>query len=108
MKNDLKILAVALEKKLGREHLQHEEKHRNNKLLHKVWEIMKGKEKPSQQILNRLALLAGFQSWADLQGALHGTDDGLTNYSAGEYGNIERASYRKMGCPFQILILIGN
>ena len=42
MKNDLKILAVALEKKLGREHLQHEEKHRNNKLLHKVWEIMKG------------------------------------------------------------------
>ena len=66
MKNDLKILAVALEKKLGREHLQHEEKHRNNKLLHKVWEIMKGKEKPSQQTLNRLALLAGFQSWADL------------------------------------------
>jgi hypothetical protein len=52
MKNDLKILAVALEKKLGREHLQHEEKHRNNKLLHKVWEIMKGKEKPSQQRLS--------------------------------------------------------
>ena len=84
MKNDLKILAVALEKKLGREHLQHEEKHRNNKLLHKVWEIMKGKEKPSIQTLNRLALLAGFQSWADFQGALHGTDDGLVNYSAGE------------------------
>lgn len=81
MKNDLKILAVALEKKLGKEHLQHEEKHR---MLHKVWEILKGKEKPSQQTLNRLALLAGFQSWADLQGALHGTDDGLANYSAGE------------------------
>ena len=29
-------------------------------------------------------MASGFQSWADLQGALHGTDDGLTNYSAGE------------------------
>jgi hypothetical protein len=45
---------------------------------------LKGKEKPSIQTLNRLALLAGFQSWADFQGALHGTDDGLVNYSAGE------------------------
>ncbi len=53
-------------------------------MLHKVWDILKGKEKPSQQTLNRLALVAGFQSWADFQGALHGTDDGLANYSAGE------------------------
>ena len=84
MKNDLKILAVALEKKLGKAHVQHDEKHSTTKLLHKVWDILKGKEKPSEQTLNRLALLAGFQSWADFQGALHGTDDGLTNYSTGE------------------------
>ena len=86
MKNDLKILAATLENKFGKAHVEHDKKgeHHKAKVLHKVWEIMKGKEKPSQQILNRLALLAGFQSWADLQGALHGTDDGLTNYSAGE------------------------
>ena len=34
--------------------------------------------------LDKLALLAGFQSWDDFQGALHGTEDGLVNYDAGE------------------------
>ena len=98
MKNDLKILAAALEKKFGKAHIEHDKKgehdehmgkmnpeeHHKAKVLHKVWDILKGKEKPSVQTLNRLALLAGFQSWADFQGALHGTDDGLVNYSAGE------------------------
>lgn len=86
MKNDLKILAVALEKKFGKAHVEHDKKEEPHKakVLHKVWDILKGKEKPSIQTLNRLALLAGFQSWADFQGALHGTDDGLVNYSAGE------------------------
>ena len=104
MKNDLKILAAALEKKFGKAHIEHDKKeehdefvkhdehmgkmnpeeHHKAKALHKVWDILKGKEKPSVQTLNRLALLAGFQSWADFQGALHGTDDGLVNYSAGE------------------------
>ena len=36
------------------------------------------------QTLDKLALLAGFQSWDDFQGALHGTEDGLVNYDAGE------------------------
>ena len=68
MKQDLKVLAETLEKKLG-----------------KMWEMMKGKENPSPQMLNKLALLAGFQSWEDFQGALHGTEDGLVNYSADEH-----------------------
>ena len=72
MKHDLKVLADTLEKKLGKE------------MLHKMWDIMKGKEKPSRQTLDRLALLAGFQSWSDFQDALHGTGDGLVNYSTGE------------------------
>ncbi len=76
MKNDLKILAQTLEKKLGKVYVEH--------TMHKVWDIMKGKEKPTEKTLNRLALLAGFQSWADFQGALHGIDDGLVNYSTGE------------------------
>jgi len=74
MKQDLKVLAETLEKKLGK-----------TNVLHKMWEMMKGKEKPSPQMLNKLALLAGFQSWEDFQGALHGTEDGLVNYSADEH-----------------------
>ena len=74
MKQDLKVLAETLEKKLGK-----------TNVLHKMWEMMKGKENPSPQMLNKLALLAGFQSWEDFQGALHGTEDGLVNYSADEH-----------------------
>ena len=72
MKHDLKLLGEALEKKMGA--------HK----LHKMWDVLKGKEKPSKQTLDRLALLAGFQSWDDFQGALHGTEDGLVNYSVGD------------------------
>ena len=59
MKNDLKILAAALEKKLGKAHVEHDKKEEPHKakVLHKVWDILKGKEKPSIQTLNRLALL---------------------------------------------------
>ena len=53
-------------------------------VFHKMWDVLKGKEKPSRQTLDKLALLAGFQSWDDFQGALHGTEDGLVNYDAGE------------------------
>ena len=61
MKNDLKILAATLEKKFGKAHIEHDKKeeHHKAKVLHKVWDILKGKEKPSVQTLNRLALLAG-------------------------------------------------
>ena len=37
-------------------------------------------ERPSQKTLDRLALLAGFQSWTDLVKALHGDNDGDLNY----------------------------
>ena len=78
MKQDLKVLAETLEKKLGK-----------TNVLHKMWEVVKGKEKPSPQTLNKLALLAGFQSWEDFQGALHGTEDGLVNYCTDEHGLIK-------------------
>lgn len=31
-----------------------------------------------------MALLAGYQSWEDFQDALHGDDDGQTNYEVEE------------------------
>lgn len=73
MKQDLKVLAEHIEKKVGKAHV-----------FYKMWDVLKGKEKPSRQTLDKLALLAGFQSWDDFQGALHGTEDGLVNYDAGE------------------------
>ena len=52
MKQDLKVLAEHIEKKVGKTHV-----------FHKMWDVLKGKEKPSRQTLDKLALLAGFQSW---------------------------------------------
>lgn len=37
-------------------------------------------KKPNQKTLDRLALLAGFQDWQSFQDALHGDDDGTSNY----------------------------
>jgi len=84
MKQDLKILAEHIEKKIGKANVLQKMHPAKTGNLHKMWDILKGKEKPSQQTLDRLALLAGFQSWADFQDALHGTGDGLVNYSTGE------------------------
>lgn len=60
-----------------------------------MWDVLKGKEKPSRQTLDKLALLAGFQSWDDFQGALHGTEDGLVNYDAGENKRMEHGWFSK-------------
>ena len=48
--------------------------------MKRVESILSGKEKPSKQTLNRLALLVGFQSWEDLRDALYGDADASINY----------------------------
>ena len=48
--------------------------------MKRVEAILSGKEKPSKQTLNRLALLVGFQSWEDLRDALYGDADASINY----------------------------
>ena len=48
--------------------------------MKRVESILSGREKPSKQTLNRLALLAGFQSWEDLKDALNGDADASLNY----------------------------
>ena len=37
-------------------------------------------KKPNKKTLDRLSLLAGFQSWESFQEALHGEADAETNY----------------------------
>ena len=48
--------------------------------LKKLWELVIGKRKLSLAAKNRLALFAGFQSWDDLDDALHGDTDASVNY----------------------------
>ena len=50
------------------------------KSLRRIWDKSFTMERPSQKPLDRLALLAGFQSWTDLVKALHGDNDGDLNY----------------------------
>ncbi|MCI7310097.1 MAG: hypothetical protein MR536_04525 [Prevotella sp.] len=96
MKHDLGLLLHQVEKKIGLKvnlssdfdklakifsahHL-----HLHPTALKKVWEYITGKEKPSQETLDKIALFAGFQSWQDFREELHGESDGQTNYHAEE------------------------
>lgn len=96
MKHDLSLLLHQVEKKIGLKvnlssdfdklakifsahHL-----HLHPTALKKVWEYITGKEKPSQETLDKIALFVGFQSWQDFREELHGESDGQTNYHAEE------------------------
>ena len=87
MKNDLKLLAKEVGKKVGKEinqssdfdkHEQILSKHNillKKKKKKKVWGFLKGKEKPSKETLDKVALFAGFQDWESFQKALHGDSE---------------------------------
>lgn len=48
--------------------------------LKRLWKIATGKRQLSRAAKDRLALLAGFQSWQDLDDTLHGDTDASVNY----------------------------
>lgn len=94
MKRDLKSLFAIAGKKMA--HPRHElvkdfenvseicSKHHVNLSSHslkKLWELATGKRKLSKEAKDRLALFAGFQSWDDLDDALHGEVDASINYT---------------------------
>ena len=97
MKNDLVLLTEEVEKKIGKKldlssdfeklasffSVKHHLKFSAG-ALHKVWNYMSGKEKPTRETLNKLALFVGYQSWDDFHEALHGEDDGQLNYEVDE------------------------
>ena len=68
MKKDLEALLTKHHAKL------------NAHALKNIWGYVSGAEKPSPKTLDKLALLAGFQSWDDFHDALHGDDDAQVNY----------------------------
>lgn len=62
------------------EQLRHHHINLSSRSLRKVWEVMAGKRHLSPQVLNRIALFAGFQSWKDLQETFRGDTDASINY----------------------------
>ena len=94
MKRDLRLLLAEVGKKMKQEpqqvvaDLDHvsmalAKRHVNlsSASLRKLWKILSGKHKLSNETLNRLALFAGFQDWRGLQDALHGDVDASVNYN---------------------------
>ncbi len=73
MKQDLGLLFSEIEKLIGK---------KNPLGLKKIWQHFSTHKKLSPETLDKIALFAGFQSWKDLNEALHGEDDGQTNYEA--------------------------
>lgn len=93
MKRDLKLLIETTGKKAKEEkhELEHDLEGLSEKLLRhhinlsvtslkKLLELVTGKRKLSLAARDRLALFAGFQSWSDLEDAIHGNTDASVNY----------------------------
>jgi len=92
MKQDLTALVKAVERKVGQsisaatdfEKLAFAFARQHVTLqptaLKRLWMQLSGAEKPSAEMLDKVALFVGFQSWKDFKDALHGDDDGQTNY----------------------------
>ena len=92
MNRDLKILLTEVEDKKKRPHqsvvnmghwLMGVCRHKsggNSLSLSRIWKMLAGKEQLSVKAKDRIALLAGFQSWDDFKDALHGNADAQINY----------------------------
>ncbi|MBQ9678143.1 MAG: hypothetical protein IJV44_08420 [Prevotella sp.] len=76
---DLEELCVPLQAINGN---MMEKRHALRKLLEAVEKELL--HKPNRKTLDRLSLLAGYQDWDSFQNALHGDDDGESNYEVGE------------------------
>ncbi|MBM6991796.1 MAG: hypothetical protein I3J02_00785 [Prevotella sp.] len=93
MKRDLRLLLAEVGKKMKQEPhqlasdfdhlsaaLSKRHIHLSSSSLKKLWDVMTGKRKLSNEALDRLSLFAGFQDWKDLRDAFHGDVDASINY----------------------------
>ena len=97
MNRDLKILHTEVEDKMKRPHqpvvnirhwLKDVCRHKsgeNSLLLSRIWKMLAGKEQLSVKAKDRIALLAGFQSWDDFKDAFYGDADAQINYEDEEH-----------------------
>lgn len=108
MFHDLKLLTVAVERKVGKSisHPSDFEKlsHLFTKLgqdvsssaLSKVWNYVSQKEKPSVATLDKIALFVGFQNWDDFKTVLHGEDKVDLHYDEPEGSSADSHSEKRM------------
>ena len=92
MNRDMKILLTEVEDKMKRPHqpvvnirhwLKEVCRHKsggNSLSLARIWKMLAGKEQLSVKAKDRIALLAGFQSWDDFKDAFYGDADAQINY----------------------------
>ncbi len=97
MNRDLKILLTEVEDKMKRPHqpvvnirhwLKEVCRHKsggNSLSLSRIWKMLAGKEQLSVKAKDRIALLAGFQSWDDFKDAFYGDADAQINYEDEEH-----------------------
>lgn len=72
------------------------EKHRfSPAFVKKLENLLHFTDSPSSSTLDKLALLAGFQSWSDLREMLYGDADGLENLEDHSMGRKVDAAARK-------------
>ena len=99
MNRDMKILLTEVEDKMRRPHqpvanMRHwlmgvcRHKSGGSSLsLSRIWKMLAGKEQLSVKAKDRIALLAGFQSWDDFKDALYGDADAQINYEDEEHSS---------------------
>ena len=99
MNRDLKLLITEVEDKMEHPHqtaagmeqrLTDVYRHKTGGKglsLSRIWKILAGKGGLSAEAKDRLALLAGFQSWDDFKDAFYGDADAQINYEDEEHSS---------------------
>ena len=107
MNRDMKLLTAEVENKMAHPHqpagyvgqwfsafFRHKTEYKKISLS-RVWSLITKKNGLSVEAKNRIALLAGFQSWDDFMGAFKGDTDAQINYEDESTGPLLKKNIKK-------------
>ena len=107
MNRDMKLLTAEVENKMAHPHqpagyvgqwfsafFRHRTEYKKISLS-RVWSLITKKNGLSVEAKNRIALLAGFQSWDDFMGAFKGDADAQINYEDESTGTLLKKNIKK-------------
>jgi len=107
MNRDMKLLTAEVENKMAHPHqpagyvgqwfsafFRHRTEYKKISLS-RVWSLITKKNGLSVEAKNRIALLAGFQSWDDFMGAFKGDADAQINYEDESTGPLLKKNIKK-------------
>ena len=107
MNRDMKLLTAEVENKMAHPHqpagyvgqwfsafFRHRTEYKKISLS-RVWSLITKKNGLSVEAKNRIALLAGFQSWDDCMGAFKGDADAQINYEDESTGPLLKKNIKK-------------